>query len=59
MEGKDKNKPSPSPETTDGNNLPLLIIPLAIIYICTTLYNLLSLRLIVSYACFIIPIFLE
>ena len=53
MEGKDKNKPSPSPETTDGNNLPRLITPLAIIYIRTALYNLLSLRL--SQLCMFYP----
>lgn len=57
MEGKDKNKPSPSPETTDGNDLPLLIILLAVIYICTALYNLPRLRLRASYTCFMIPIF--
>lgn len=42
---------------TDGNALPLLIMLLTINYICTTLYNLLRLRLMASYACFMIPIF--
>lgn len=56
MEGTDENRPSPSPESPDEISLPLIIL-LATIYICTTLYNLLKLNAHSQLSMFLLSLF--